>query len=1125
MYINIPCPYTTYPLILPPKMILAENRTSYKNAILKKVMKERVLSLILFVCLAAGVLQAQTRTVEGIVTSADDGLPVIGASVLVKGASQGTITDADGKFVLNGVPASAQTLVISYVGMKQREVPVSDRVEVVLESDQQVLDEVLVTVAYGTAKRSSLTGAISSVDQTKIELRPTSSVTSALEGSTSGVQINSTYGAPGSSPDIRIRGIGTVNGSSSPLYVVDGVPFSGSIADINPADIESLSVLKDAASCALYGNRASNGVILITTKKGTAGKLSFELKMNQGIYTRGIKEYARTDARQFMEASWQNLRNARISAGDAPDVAARYASENLIGEQLYLNIFNKPDKELFDANGRLADGVQMLPGYAEDLDWYKAAIRNGHRQEYLFSGNAANEKSDYYFSLGYLDEEGYVRNSSFNRLSARVSVNLTPVKWLKAGVNLSGSHQNSQITAGDQGAAFTNAFMYCRQIAPIYPVHLHNADGSYRLTADGRPQYDPGYYTDDKGVEMATRNQYQDRHVVWENELDKNQTQRNTLQGIAYMDIKFLKDFTFTVKGDMNLSQSDNNTYNNAIIGDGKGSDGRANRINQRYKSYTFQQQLKWTHLFGPHLLDVLVAHENFSYNYDYTYGFKTAQIFPDRPNFSNFTEITSLDGYEDNYRTESYLGRIRYNYRDRYNLEVSFRRDGSSRFHPDNRWGNFGSVGANWIISEEAFMKDVRWVNDLKLRANYGQVGNDAGAGFYGYMSLYAIEQNAHKGALYMNQKDSYDLKWETGEAYGVAIETRLFDRWNLSVEYFDKRNKDLLFDIYLPLSAGGTSTGSAEATVTRNLGTISNRGIEVNTDVDVFRNKNWTINIAANATWLKNKIVKLPDQNKDGIISGAYKIVEGRSRYEFFTYTFEGVDQLTGNSLYKANLDDYFVTLPDGTTLGNKQSGVDITRKATVIGGIPYVTNTTYGQREFHGSALPTVYGSLTGTIGYKSLTLSALFTYSLGGKTMDGVYQSLMTTGTSPSSYHADIMQSWTKAPEGMDEHSPDRIRKDGIPQINSTLSSDNNAVSSRWLTSADYLVVKNLTLSYRLPQTWVDHMGLQAVGLNLSCENLWTFTARQGMNPQQSFAGGQGNYLVTPRIFSVGVSVKL
>ena len=1088
-------------------------------------MKERVLTFIMCMCLGAGVLSAQVRQVVGVVTSAEDGQPVIGASVQVKGTSQGTITDVDGKFVMDNVPGSAKTLVVSFVGMKTREVPVDDRVEVVLESDQQVLDEVLVTVAYGTAKRSSLTGAISSVDQTKIELRPTSSVTSALEGSTSGVQINSTYGAPGSSPDIRIRGIGTVNGSSSPLYVVDGVPFSGSIADINPADIESLSVLKDAASCALYGNRASNGVILITTKKGTAGKLSFELKMNQGIYTRGIKEYARTDARQFMEASWQNLRNARISAGDAPDVAARYASENLIGEQLYLNIFNKPDKELFDANGRLADGVQMLPGYAEDLDWYKAAIRNGHRQEYLFSGNAANEKSDYYFSLGYLDEEGYVRNSSFNRLSARVSVNLTPVKWLKAGVNLSGSHQNAQITAGDQGAAFTNAFMYCRQIAPIYPVHLHNADGSYRLTADGRPQYDPGYYTDDKGVEMATRNQYQDRHVVWENELDKNQTQRNTLQGIAYMDIKFLKDFTFTVKGDMNLSQSDNSTYNNAIIGDGKGSGGRANRINQRYKSYTFQQQLKWTHLFGPHLLDVLVAHENFSYNYDYTYGFKTAQIFPDRPNFNNFTEITSLDGYEDNYRTESYLGRIRYNYRDRYNLEVSFRRDGSSRFHPDNRWGNFGSVGANWIISEEAFMKDVRWVNDLKLRANYGQVGNDAGAGYYGYMSLYAIEQNAHKGALYMNQKDSYDLKWETGEAYGVAIETRLFDRWNLSVEYFDKRNKDLLFDIYLPLSAGGTSTGSAEATVTRNLGTISNRGIEVNTDIDVFRNKNWTINIAANATWLKNKIVKLPDQNKDGIISGAYKIVEGRSRYEFFTYTFEGVDQLTGNSLYKANLDDYFVTLPDGTTLGNKQSGVDITKKATVIGGVPYVTNTTYGQREFHGSALPTVYGSLTGTIGYKSLTLSALFTYSLGGKTMDGVYQSLMTTGTSPSSYHADIMQSWTKAPEGMDEHSPDRIRKDGIPQINSTLSSDNNAVSSRWLTSADYLVVKNLTLSYRLPQTWVDHMGLQAVGLNLSCENLWTFTARQGMNPQQSFAGGQGNYLVTPRIFSVGVSVKL
>lgn len=1131
MYIMFPCVHLPYALILPPKVITgvwkvaggaADCRINYNT--LCDFMKERVLLLMLFVCLGVGLLRAQTRQVTGVVTAAEDGLPVAGASILVKGSSQGTITDVEGRFVLSDVPASATTLVISFVGMKSCEVPVSDRVEVVLENEQQVLDEVLVTVAYGTAKRSSLTGAISSVDQKQIELRPTSSVTSALEGSTSGVQINSTYGAPGSTPDIRIRGIGTVNGSSSPLYVVDGVPFSGSIADINPADIESLSVLKDAASCALYGNRASNGVILITTKKGTAGRLSLDLKVNQGIYTRGIKEYARTDVRQFMEASWQNLRNARISAGDDPATAARYASDNLIGEQLYLNIFNKPDKELFDASGRLAEGVQVLPGYAEDLDWYKAAIRKGYRQEYVLSGNAASEKSDYYFSLGYLNEEGYVRNSAFDRLSARVSVNLSPVSWIKAGVNLSGSHQNSKITAGDQGASFTNAFMYCREIAPIYPVHLHNADGTYRLTADGKRQYDPGYYTDDKGVDIITRNQYADRHVVWENELDKNETVRNTLQSIAYMDVKFLKDFTFTVKGDMNLSQSDNSAYDNAVIGNGKGSGGRTNQTTYRYKSYTFQQQLKWTHLFGNHLLDVLLAHENFSYNYNYSYGFKSAQIFAGRPNYGNFTEITSLDGYEDNYRTESYLGRIRYNFRDRYNLEVSFRRDGSSRFHPDNRWGNFGSVGANWIISEEDFMKDVHWVNELKLRANYGQVENDAGAGYYGYMSLYTIAQNAHKGALYLNQNDSYGLKWETGEAYGVAVETRLFDRWNLSVEYFDKRNKDLLFDIYLPLSAGGTSTTSAEATVTRNLGTISNRGFEINTDVDIVRTKDWTVNLAANATFLKNKIVKLPEQNKDGIISGVYKIVEGKSRYEFYTYTFEGVDQLTGNSLYKANLEDYYVTLKDGTTLGNK-NGVDITSKATVIGGVPYVTNTTYGQREFHGSALPTVYGSLTGTIGYKSLTLSALFTYSLGGKTMDAVYQSLMTTGTSPSNYHADIMQSWTKAPEGMDENSPNRIRKDGIPQINSMLSSDNNAVSSRWLTSADYLVVKNLTLSYRLPQGWVEHVGLQSVGLNVSCENLWTFAARQGMNPQQSFAGAQGNYLVTPRIFSVGVSVKL
>lgn len=1094
-------------------------------------MKKRVLFLLACLSGWASMTLAQVSRVTGTVLSEEENEPIVGASVLVKGTTVGCITDATGQFVIDHVPADAKTLVVSFVGLRTQEVAIRPNLRILMKHDAKLLDEVVVTVAYGSAKKSSLTGAISSVNKEQIELRPTSSVASALEGTTSGVLVNSTMGQPGNDPSIRIRGIGTVNGSSSPLYVIDGVPFGGNISDINPADIESLSVLKDAASCALYGNRASNGVILITTKRGTSDKLSMDLKISQGSYTRGIKEYKRTNAYQYMEALWQNMKNARMSAGDDAATAAAYASQNLISETVYLNIFNREDDQLFDADGHLAAGTEILPGYADDLDWYDAATRSGYRQEYVLSGNTATDKSNVYFSLGYLDENGYAKNADFSRLSARTSVNFTPKPWLKAGVNLSGTHQVTNAMNGnaDGSASYTNVFMYARQIAPVYPVHLHNVeDGSYILDANGKKQYDPGYYkvTNDDGSEtqISTRNQYVDRHVVWENEADMDKTYRNTLQAIAYMDIKFLKDFTFTVKGDLNVRNSENQTYNNATIGDGHGNSGRASRTRYRYKNYTVQELLTWNRNFGKHFVDVMAAHENYYYNYSYEYGYKTTEVFTGKTNLSNFTNISSLTGYDNNYRTESYLGRVRYNYDERYNLEVSFRRDGSSRFSKDNRWGNFGSVGANWLISREEFMRDVDWVDNLKLRANWGQVGNDAGAGYYGYMPLYSGSQNANQGAYYLSQYENTDLKWETGESWGLAVEARLFDRWNLNVEYFDKRNKDLLFDVYLPLSAGANNVGSANATITRNLGTIANRGFEINTDVDVYRSKNWRVNVSANASFIKNKILKLPEQNKDGIVSGNYKIVEGKSRYEFFLPTFVGVDRLTGNSLYKADLEKNYIEMEDGTVIGNAE-GTDITKSVTTIGGEHYVNNTTYALKEFQGSALPKVYGSFAGNVSYKSLSLSALFTYSLGGKTYDGVYASLMSTGSSPSNMHADIMKSWTAAPAGMTETSADRIDPSGIPQINNTMSTYNNAASSRWLTSSDYLVLKNITLSYTLPKAWVKAVSLQNVGVSVTCENLFTLTARQGMNPQQSFSGSQSNYLVTPRVFSVGVNIKL
>lgn len=944
-----------------------------------------------------------------------------------------------------------------------------------------------------------------------------------MEGTTSGVQINSTYGQPGEEPSIRIRGFGTVNGSATPLYVLDGVPFGGNISDLNSNDIESITVLKDAASCALYGNRASNGVILITTKRGKGEKMAFNLKVNQGTYSRGIKEYKVLNAKEFMETSWLNLRNSRISAGDDQATANAYASKNLINDELYLNIYNKADDQLFDANGKLVSDAQILDGYADDLDWYDNAIRDGYRQEYNFSGSQASAKSDYYFSVGYLNEKGYVTNSDFDRLTGRAAMNFRPKKWLNTGFTISGSHQKSNITNGNSTASYTNAFMFCRDIAPIYPVHLHNADGTYQLDSFGNKQYDSGSYTDENGNPVLTRNQYQDRHVIWENELNENKSFRNTIQSSAYMDLKFLNDFTFTVKGELNVRNNENRTYNSALIGDGKGNNGRTSRSIYRYKNYTFQQQLNWNHTFGNHTVGVLLGHENYSYFYDYTYIYKTNQTFAGQDNLDNFTNLTNGSGYSNRYRTESYLGRVRYDYQEKYNVEASFRRDGSSRFAKESRWGNFGSIGASWVVTKEDFMKPITWVNNLKLRADYGLVGNDAGAGYYSYMALYASKQNHNKGAYYLSQLANTKLKWETGASFGIGVDARLFNRWNISAEYFDKRNKDLLFDVYLPLSAGATSSSSAEATITENMGTISNRGFEINTDVDIFKNKDWTVNLSANASFIKNKIVELPEQDKDGIISGIYKIAEGKSRYEFFTYTYVGVDQMTGNSLYKANLENYHVTTADGQTVGNAD-GNDISKYVTQIGNEYYVNNTSYALKEYHGSAIPKVYGSFAPSVRYKDLSLSLMFTYSIGGKVYDAVYSSLMSTGTSPSNYHKDILKSWSEIPSGMTEDSQDRIWYGGIPQINSSMTSTNNATSSRWLTDASYLVLKNINMSYSLPKAWVNALTLESIRLNLSCENAFTCTKRRGMNPQQSFDGYQYNYLVTPRVFTIGVDVK-
>lgn len=989
--------------------------------------------------------------------------------------------------------------------MQSQEVAIKPTVKVTLKADSEVLDEVVV-VAYGTAKKESLTGSISVVDSKKIEKRITTSVTGALEGSAPGVQVNNTYGEPGKAPSIRIRGFGTlVSGASDPLFVVDGVPFDGNIAEINSNDIESMSILKDAASAALYGNRAANGVVLITTKSGRGSdKPSITLQINQGIYNRGLPEYERLGADQWMEASWIAMKNYAMtgSLGLSETDAAAYATKNMITGYARRNIYDGANDALFDSNGKLI--AKRLSGY-DDLDWNKGVERNGHRQEYNLSASSSGDKLSVYSSVGYLNEKGYIIASGYERFSGRINSIYTPNKWLKAGLNLNGSITKRDYNDNAKGELYANPFYITRYMAPVYPMYMHNADGSYALDEFGEKQYD------------VTSAYLSNRNIAFELRNDKQESRRNVLGGQAFTTINLPYDFSVTVKGDMSSSTSNNKKYDNPQIGDGATNNGRLTSYAYQYINYTMQQLINWKHTYkNIHNIDVMLGHENYSWERKVTYGMNTGMAVDGNLTMGNFLTNSYFNGSDDEYKTESYLARARYNYDERYFVEGSFRRDGSSRFHPDNRWGNFFSLGASWNIKREAFMEDINWINNLKLRASYGEVGNDAGVNYYGYMALYTIEKNGGNAALLKKSLSAPDIKWETTQTLDFALEGRLFDRLNFQIGYFDKRSKDLLFEVRLPLSAGSypwvDSDNGAPMNLTqyKNIGTVSNRGVEIALDVDAVNNKDWRWNIGLDATFLKNKVVKLPD-GKD-ILHGMQNYSEGHSIYEFYTYHFEGVDQMTGQSLYTIDPEKKETAAADGAL--------------TTINGTDYTTVTSYAKRDWAGSALPKVYGSVNSALSWKDLSLNVLFTYGLGGKVYDGSYHSLMGTSvmSSGTALHKDVLQSWNGVPEGMSETSANRIDPNGLPALDFNRSTDNNAVSDRWLTSASYLVLKNLNFSYNLPKKWMNQWGISGLMLTAGIENLFTVTARKGLNPQYSFNGGSDDTYVTARVYNFGLTVK-
>ena len=1017
---------------------------------------------------------AQNINVSGKVTDAATGESVPFASIQVKGTMTGTATDADGNYTIS-VPRNA-ILVFSSIGYLNQEAAVEGRsvVNIMLAPDTESLEE-LVVVAYGTVNKKDFTGSAASLDSKKLEVRPVTNATNALEGITSGVQFTSASGQPGSSGSIRIRGFGSINADSAPLYVVDGVPFDGSISNINSDDIESITVLKDAASSALYGARAANGVVLITTKKGRSERLTFNVRVNHGFSVRGIPEYERLDAYQYVPMEWEIMRNGFLTAGTYTTTAAANAaaSEQLVG-QLGNNPFNVPDGQLV-TDGALNSSAKLL--YPDDLDWQKAIERLGHRQEYTVSAGGAGQKSDYYFSMGYLNDQGYSIRSYMERFNARMNVNVQPKKWLKAGLNMAGTMANGTSASTGSSTGYINPFYFGRNIGPIYSIYKHNPDGSFVYDDLGEKVFE----WDLRGGSASPG-----RHIVAETLWNEDNYKRDILNTRAYVDFIFFEGLKLSINAGYDTRNYLNTSFDNPHVGDGAPA-GRADNEHYRYDTMNFNQLLTYNKTFGGHTVDLLVGHESYRNMYHYFRGFRQGLVAEGNAELVNFTTTNSLTGYRDIYTTEGYLARANYNFNHRYYLSASFRRDASSRFYKDARWGNFWSVGGSWRIDQEPFMAAVPWISAAKLRASYGSVGNDGTSSWYQWQSLYSINRNANTpGFLQSATAGNKDIKWEKNMSFDVALEFGLFrDRITGQVEWFHRVSDNLLFSVPLPTSSGLTSQW-------QNIGTMYNRGIEVQLGADIIRTKDFTWNVGVNFSHLKNEITKLPT-GQDQIISGTKKYMVGHSMYDFWMYEWAGVDPETGDSMYYVG----------GYDDNGNYTGKDRTT----------TNDYTKADKYYVGTSIPKFYGSLSNTFTLGNFSLSALLTFGVGGLKYDTTYGSMMSYSGYGSSLHVDMLKRWQK---------PGDVTT--VPRADMQRNSYQNQGSSRWLTDASYLNIRNVSLSYSFPRRWAEAIDLSGIQLFGSVENLHLFCARKGMDPQYNFGGTSYNAYSPARTMSIGVNFQ-
>ena len=1054
---------------------------------------------------------AQNKQVSGTVTGSD-GSPVVGATVVVEGTSLGTSTDLQGKYTL-AAPTNG-TLVFSFIGYEDTKIAINGKttVNAALKEASKAIDEVIVT-AFGEAKKDAFTGSAKVVSADDLAKTQSSNVSDALVGKVAGMQMSQSSGRPGSSQSITIRGTGSLYSGTEPLWVVDGMPYEGDINNINPADIESITVQKDAASNALYGARGANGVIMVTTKRAKMGDARVTFDGKWGLNTRALQTYDYVDnASEYYALHYQALYNNYVLGGKSASEAHLLANQLLTSNNpggLGYNVMSTPAGQLLiGSNGKLNPNATVgrkvthngQEYWLQPDDWLNALYKPSFRQEYNVNVAAAGEKTNFFASFGYLDNNGIIDGSRQDRYTTRLRADYQAKKWFKVGGNFSYTHYTWEQGENGEGASDGgNVFATALQTAPIYPIYIRDGQGNHIYDKWGFPIYDIGNGANAgmKRTTGGTSNELQDI------QLNKYNTEGNAFSASGFAEIRFYRDLKFVFNAGVNLDEYRSTSLLNPYYGQFASEGGIVSKSHGRQISYNLQQLLNYTHTFGTqHNLDVLVGHE--------TYDLMTYSLGASKSKMFSYTydelgglvvDKQSASSSRSHYNNEGFFARAQYDFDQRIFVSASYRRDASSNFHPDHRWGNFWSASAAWVINREAWFPQNNVVDILKIKASYGSQGNDKLGGYtisYYYTDAYSISNDGQGGiATIFSRKGNKEITWETNGNLNIGAEFSFWQgRLYGNVDYFYRKTTDMLFQLSVAPSLGYSSYYT-------NIGDMANQGVELELGADLIRRKNFVWSFGLNMTHYRNKVTRLPDEYKQhtthdgklvGYQSGSKFLAEGQSCYSWYIPTYAGVNENGEATWYT------YETLGDGT----KER---------------YITNdynvANQNGRELQGDSTPDVFGGFNTSLQFYGVDVSANFTYQIGGLAYDSGYATLMGSPEQTSvgfAYHRDLWNAWT--PENTNSNIP-RFRYNDQYYT---------STSSRFLVDASYLNIQNITIGYTLPARITRKFLVEKLRIYAACDNVFYWSQRKGLDPRQSISGSTNPYMYAPvRTFSGGVTL--